>query len=131
MVLYIPGSKRNTVGINIFRTNHKIIDAIRITNLYIIYPSTINPFGASPVFGQVQKYFLENLLLARFSCWRDISRDLFFSEDFELFFHIGVKKLVNQVINEIFRQMTITLTLPLDVPVRPMDTKGLSEECQT
>ena len=52
-----------------------------------------------------------------------MSRDLFFREDFELFFHIGVKKLVNQVINEIFRQMTITLTLP--VPVRPMDAKGL------
>ena len=33
--------------------------------------------------------------------------------------------MVNQVINEIFRQMTITLTLPLDVPVRPMDAKGL------
>ena len=42
------------------------------------------------------------------------------------FFHIGVKKLVNQVINEIFRQMTITLTLALDVPVRPMDAKGLN-----
>ena len=38
-----------------------------------------------------------------------------------------MKKLVNQVINEIFRQMTITLTLALDVPVRPMDAKGLSE----
>ena len=57
---------------------------------------------------------------------------LFFREDFELFFHIGVKKLVNQVINEIFRQMTITLTLaldvpvrPIDAPVRPMDAKGL------
>ena len=36
-----------------------------------------------------------------------------------------MKKLVNQVINEMFRQMTITLTLPLDVPVRPMDAKGL------
>ena len=49
----------------------------------------------------------------------------FFLAVFELFFHIGVKKLVNQVINEIFRQMTITMTLPLDVPVRPMDAKGL------
>ena len=38
-----------------------------------------------------------------------------------------MKKLVNQVINEIFKQMTITLTLPLDVPVRPMDAKGLTE----
>ena len=36
-----------------------------------------------------------------------------------------MKKLVNQVINEIFRQMTITLTLPLDVPVRPMEANGL------
>ena len=35
-----------------------------------------------------------------------------------------MKKLVNQVINEIFRQLT--LTLELDVPVRPMDAKGLS-----
>ena len=31
----------------------------------------------------------------------------------------------NQVRNEIFRQMSLTLTLTLDVPVRPMDTKGL------
>ena len=36
-----------------------------------------------------------------------------------------MKKLVNQVINEIYRQMTITLTLRLDVPVRPMEAKGL------
>ena len=27
---------------------------------------------------------------------------------------------------EIFRQMSLTLTLPLDVPVHPMDVKGLS-----
>ena len=35
------------------------------------------------------------------------------------------KKLVNQVINEIFRQLTLTLTLELDVSVRPMKAKGL------
>ena len=47
----------------------------------------LNPFSASPIFGQVQKFFLENLLLARFLCWRDISRDLFFfREGFEVFF---------------------------------------------
>ena len=49
-----------------------------------------------------------------FLYWRDISRDLFFREDFGLFFHIWVKKLKNQVRNEIFRQMSPTLTLPLD-----------------
>ena len=38
-----------------------------------------------------------------------------------------MKKLVNEVINEIFRQMTITMTLRLDVPVRPMDAKGLRD----
>ena len=37
---------------------------------------------------------------------------------------MGVKKLENQVRNEIFRQMSLTLTLALDVPVRPMDAKG-------
>ena len=37
-----------------------------------------NPFSASPIFGQIQKFFLENLLLARFLFWRDISRDTFF-----------------------------------------------------
>ena len=39
-----------------------------------------------------------------------------------------MKKLKNQVRNEIFRQLslTLTLTLPLDVPVHPMDAKGLS-----
>ena len=34
--------------------------------------------------------------------------------------------MVNQVINEIFRQMTKTLTLAFDVPVRPMVKKGLT-----
>ena len=48
----------------------------------------------------------------------------FFKEDFE-FFHMRVKKLKNQVRNKIFRQMSLTLTLPLDVPVRPMGAKGL------
>ena len=36
-----------------------------------------NPFSTSPIFGQVQKFFLENLLLARFLYWRDISRAFF------------------------------------------------------
>ena len=36
-----------------------------------------------------------------------------------------MEKLKNQVRKEIFRQMSLTLTLPLDVPVRPMDAKGL------
>ena len=31
----------------------------------------------------------------------------------------------NQVRNEIFRQMSLTLTLPLDIPVHPMDAKRL------
>ena len=52
-----------------------------------------------------------------------MSSDPYFREDSELFFPIGVKKLKNQVRNEIFRQMS--LTLALDVPVRPMDAKGL------
>ena len=56
-------------------------------------PTTVlNPFGANPIFGQVQKFFLENLLLARFLCWRDISRDLFFREGVEVFFHMNMKK---------------------------------------
>ena len=33
--------------------------------------------------------------------------------------------MVNQVINEIFRQMTITLTLPLDVPGTSNGHEGL------
>ena len=37
-----------------------------------------------------------------------------------------MKKLENQVRNEIFRQMSLTSTLALDVPVRPMDAKGLT-----
>ena len=38
---------------------------------------------------------------------------------------MGVKKLENEVRNEIFRQMSLTSTLALDVPVRPMDAKEL------
>ena len=32
----------------------------------------------------------------------------------------------NQVRNEIFRQISLTLTLPLEILVRPMDAKGLN-----
>ena len=46
----------------------------------------VNPFSASLKIGHVQKFFLENLYLASFLCWRDMSRDPFFlREDFELF----------------------------------------------
>ena len=48
----------------------------------------------------------------------------FFSRRLSTFFHIGVKKLENEVRNEIFRQMSLTSTLALDVKVRPMDAKG-------
>ena len=41
-----------------------------------------------------------------------------------------MKKLENQVRNEIFRQMSLTSTLALDVLVRPMDAKGLILNCQ-
>ena len=58
---------------------------------------------------------------------RYIKRPFFFlGKTLNFFFHIGVKKLENQVRNEIFRQMSLTLTLALDVPVRPMDSKGLN-----
>ena len=39
-----------------------------------------------------------------------------------------MKELKNQIGNEIFRQMSLALTLPLDVPVRPMDAEGLSHK---
>ena len=41
---------------------------------------------------------------------------------------MGMKKLENQIRNEIFRQMSLTSTLVLDALVRPMDTKGLSSK---
>ena len=50
------------------------------------YLESFNPFSASPIFGQVQKFFLENLLLAQFLCWRDISRDLFLEKTLKFFF---------------------------------------------
>ena len=58
---------------------------------------------------------------------RYIKKPFIFREDLELFFHIWVKKLKNQVRNEILRQMSLPLTSPLDVPVRPMDAKGLKD----
>ena len=58
-------------------------------------------------------------------------KDLFLEKTLN-FFHIGVKKLENQVRNEILRQMTITLTLTLTlrlgVPAHPMDAKGLNRK---
>ena len=41
-----------------------------------------------------------------------------------------MKKLVNQVVNEIFRQIDPNLDLALDVPVRPMDARGLNGSSQ-
>ena len=97
--------------------------------IYGIYDTipilTINPFSAIRRYKRHQKFFLENLLLARFLCWRDISRDLFFREGFEVFFHINIKKMKNQARNEIFRQMTMTLTLFQKRYLRPIDVKGL------
>ena len=54
---------------------------------------------------------------------RYIRRPFFLEKTLNFFSYRSEKKLVNQVINEIFRQMTMTLTL--DIPVRPMDAKGL------
>ena len=77
-------------------------------------------------FGQVQKFFFRKFIASSvFMLVRYIRRPFFFLEKTELFFHIGVEKLENQVRNEIFRQMSLTSTLALDVPVRPMDAKGL------
>ena len=54
----------------------------------------------------------------------EIYQETFFLEKtLNFFFIYEWKKLKNLVRNEIFRQMS--LTLPLDVPVRPMDVKGL------
>ena len=68
-------------------------------------------------------------MLARFLCWRDISRDFFFfREGFEgFFFHINIRKMKNQAKNEIFRQMTMTPDLVPKRNLCPMDAKGLSE----
>ena len=70
---------------------------------------------------------LWSLICAKVFFRKFIASSVFMLESYirRPFFHIGVKKLVNQVINEIFRQLTLTLTLELDVPVRPMDAKGL------
>ena len=43
-----------------------------------------------------KRFFLENLLLVRFLCWRDISRDFFFffflEKGLNSFFRINMKK---------------------------------------
>ena len=43
------------------------VDKVKVDSI-LTHVKHINPFSASPIFGQVQKYFLENLLLARFLC---------------------------------------------------------------
>ena len=40
---------------------------------------------------RVQKYFLENLWLASFLCWRDISRDLFVEKTLTFFSYMRGK----------------------------------------
>ena len=84
----------------------------------------LDPFSTSPVFGQVQKFFFRIFIASSvFMLERCIKRPFFLEKT--TFFSYKSEKLVNQVINEIFRQLTLTLTLELDVPVRPMDAKWL------
>ena len=53
----------------------------------------------------------------------------FFREGFEFFFfHINMKKMKNQARNEIFRQMTMTLTFIPKRNLRPMGAKGLKKK---
>ena len=94
-----------------------------------------NPFTPSPFFGQVQKFFFRKFIASLvFILERYIKRLFFFFFFFffwkrlRTFFHIEVKKLENPVRNEIFRQMSLTSTLALDVPVRPVDAKGLEQK---
>ena len=83
------------------------------------------PFQRLPYFRPSTKVFIENLLLARFLCWRDISRDLFFYEKgLKFFFRINMKKKKNHARNEIFRQMTMTLTLIQNVVYVQWTRKG-------
>ena len=64
----------------------------------------VNPFSASPVFGQVQKFFFRKFIASSvFMLERYIKGPFFFlAKTLNFFFHIGVKKLINQVINKIF-----------------------------
>ena len=56
----------------------------------------------------------------------EIYHETFFLEKTLNFFSYISEKTENQVRNEIFWQMSLTLTLPLDAPVRPIDAKGLT-----
>ena len=56
---------------------------------------------------------------------RDIKRPFSLEKTLNFFFSYKSEKKTGKSSHEIFRQMTINLTLTLDVPVRPMDTKGL------
>ena len=68
--------------------------------------------SAPALFSAKYKIFFRNFIaISVFMLERSIKRPFFFREGFEVFFHINMKKMKNQARNEIFRQMTMTLTL--------------------
>ena len=56
------------------------------------YRAALNPFSASPIFGQVQKFFLENLLLAQFYAGEIYQETFFLEKGLNFVFHINIKK---------------------------------------
>ena len=86
----------------------------------------INPFRASPIFGQVQKFFFFRKFIASsvFMLERYIKRPFFFREGFEVFFSYKHEKIKNQARIEIVRQMTLTLTFIQNVIYVQWTRKG-------
>ena len=55
---------------------HFIDDVLTHAATWDDHIKALNPFSARPIFGQVQNFFLENLLLARFFMERYIKRHI-------------------------------------------------------
>ena len=113
-------------GGGVFRMS--VSKAILLPSQLFPFPSSVNPFSSSLFFGQVQKFYFRKFIASFvFMLERDIKRPFFSEKTLNFFFHTWVKKLKNQIKNEIFRQKSLTLTLPLAMPASPMDAKGLNE----
>ena len=81
--------------------------------------------SASALFLAKYKFFFRKFIASSvFMLERYIKRPFFLEKGLKFFFHINMKKLKNQARNEIFRQMTMTLTLIQNVIYVQWTRKG-------
>ena len=87
--------------------------------LHLLSFFILNPFSAKPIFGQVLKFYFRKFIASLVFMLERYIRRLFLEKGLKFFSYKTEKSSLK------FGQMTLTLTLMLDVNQRPMDAKEL------